>query len=609
MKKQRLLSLFLALALLLGLLAGCTGSSGSASSATPSSSAPAEPTPDEKAAAIEAAFEWDFSPVDADGNMLRTGRSATGETGVVTSGKVEASRAGLQMLIDGGNAVDAAVATSFALAVCEPSASGLGGGGFMLIHTEDGKSVFLDGREIAPQNATPDLWPVDAEGKVINNVKTEGGTANCVPTFVATLLYALENYGTMSRAEVLAPAIALAEDGFEVSAVLASDIEYSMAKLNTYNNGEGAKIYLKDGFPLKVGDVVVNTDLAKTLKIISDKGLAGFYEGEVAEAIVAANNESGGVMTLEDLKTAAATQPVVREPVTGTYRDYQIISAPPVSSGGTHIIEMLNILEHYDMSSYAVNSYEYMHLFSEVFKMAFADRAKYMGDPAFVEGGVPVDGLTSKEYSDELAKLIDLKLSGSYSAGDAWAYESNDTTHFSVGDASGNMVAMTQTVNGYFGSGVFPTSYGFPLNNQCSDFGIGWGKPNSVEGGKKPLSSMSPTIVLTPEGEPFAVLGSPGATKIFTTVAQMIVKLVDYKMDIQDAVDSPRIWDSNAENVLYEDAIDSKEIQKLVDAGHAVTETPMWSRSLGSVNGILYGDDDVIYGAGDPRRDGKALGY
>lgn len=549
-----------------------------------------------------------FKPYDENGEMLRTGRDAVGETGVVSSGKVEASRAGIEILVNGGNAIDAAVATSFALAVCEPSASGLGGGGFMLIHLEDGTSLFLDGREMAPEKATPDLWPTK-DGELLDDSKTAGGTSVCVPTHVATLLYALEHYGTMSLEDVMAPAIKLAENGYEVSPILRSDIETTMGKLSLYNGGEGAKTFLKGGFPYEIGDTLKNPDLADSLERIAKDGLNGFYSGQTADAIVAAVQDSGGVMTLADLKVAAETQPIVREPIKGTYKDYQIISAAPVSSGGTHIVEILNILENFELEQYGVNSGEYMHLFSEAFKIAFADRAAYMGDPAFLEKGVPTVGLTDKAYAKKLSEEISMEESKSYESGDPWPYESNDTTHFSVGDNKGNMVSMTQTVNGYFGSTVFPTDCGFPLNNQCSDFGVGWGLPNSIEGGKKPLSSMSPTILLTPEGKPFAVLGSPGATKIFTTVAQMIVKLVDYDMGIQEAIDSPRIWDSHAENILYEDSIPEGEINKLLGKGHEVTSTPEWSRSLGSVNAILYGEDKAIYGGADPRRDGKALGY
>lgn len=614
--KKRKLALLMAAVLMVSSLTACSeGGKAADTTAVPVTTAAqaeaAAETTAEATAEVSAEDTYlaeDFKPYDENGEMLRTGRDAIGKTGVVSSGKVEASRAGIEILVNGGNAIDAAVATSFALAVCEPSASGLGGGGFMLIHLEDGTSLFLDGREMAPENATPDLWPTK-DGELLDGSKTAGGTAVCVPTHVATLLYALENYGTMSLEEVMAPAIELAENGYEVSPFLRSDIEMMIAKLSLYNGGEGAKTFLKGGFPYEIGETLKNPDLAETLGKIAKDGLNGFYSGQTAEAMVAAVQESGGVMTLTDLTKAAETQPMVREPIKGTYKDYQIISAAPVSSGGTHIVEILNILENFQLEQYEVNSAEYMHLFSEAFKIAFADRAAYMGDPAFLEKGVPTVGLTDKKYAKKLSEEISMDEAKSYNAGDPWPYESNDTTHFSVGDNKGNMVSMTQTINGCFGSTVFPTDCGFPLNNQCSDFGVGWGLPNSIEGGKKPLSSMSPTILLTPEGKPFAVLGSPGATKIFTTVSQMIVKLVDYDMGIQEAIDSPRIWDSNQENILYEDSIPEEEINKLIEKGHEVTSTSEWSRSLGSVNAILYGEDGTIYGGADPRRDSKALGY
>ena len=604
-KRLRIGAAALALIMMLGLAAGCNQT-------TPSSTPDPAPesTPDAPSDEMPAEFEPDFELFDAEGNMLRTGRSAKGENGIVTSGRIEASRAGLEIIMAGGNAVDAMVATSFALAVCEPAASGVGGGGFMNIRLADGTEVFLDGREPAPMDATPDLWPVDAEGKVIGTVKTKGATSACVPSHVATLLYALENYGTLSREVVMAPAIRLAEEGFEISPSFAADSESSMGYLKEFNDGEGARIFIgPDGFPYKVGDHFTNPDMANTLKIIRDEGKDGFYTGAIAEAIVEASAESGGVISLEDLLDVRDNQPVVREPVKGTYRGYQIISAAPVSSGGTHIVEILNILENFDMGSYGVNSTEYVHLFSEAFKMAFADRAKYMGDPAFVEDGLPIAGLTDKEYAKALAAQIDMEQSGTYEAGDPWAYESNDTTHISIGDKDGNMVSMTQTVNGYFGSCVSPKGTGFVLNNQCSDFGIGWGLPNSIEGGKKPLSSMSPTIVLTPEGDPFLIVGSPGGTRIFPTVAQMISKCIDYQMPIQEAIDSPRMYDSNLNVLQYEAFIGQEVADELAAMGHEVEAMGEWDRALGSVNAVLYGDDGYLYGGADPRRDGKALAY
>lgn len=644
---KRVGALLLVSSMSLSFLSGCGqkgGTSGSSSNPPPSDSSQTSGTTVDL---NSEEFAPDFQLANEDGEVIRVNRSSVGENGVVTSGRVEASRAGLEIIEMGGNAVDAAVAVSFALGVAEPAASGMGGGTLMMIHTADGENVFLDGREFAPMAATPDLWPVDEDGKVIDNVKTESGKAVCVPTNVATLLYALEHYGSgnVTREQVMAPAIRLANEGFEVSINLNSDIQSSMAKLNKYNNGEGGKVFLKDGFPYEVGDTIKNPDLANTLSLVSEKGLEGFYEGEVAEKMVAAVQESGGVMTLDDLKMAAACQPIVRDAITGTYRDYTIIAPSPASSGGTHIIEMLNILENFDLSNYAQNSAEYMSLLSEVLYMAFADRAAYMGDPAFQEGGVPVAGLTNKEYAADRAAEIKLGVPGEYEAGDPFSYDANaymegsmswngivtganttepgatveentkdvyestETTHFSVADKDGNMVSCTQTINGYFGSGVMGEGLGFPMNNQCSDFGIGWGLPNSVEGGKKPLSSMSPSMVLDPDGDPFLVLGSPGGTHIFPTVMQCIIGAIDYGLNVEEMVNAPRIWYSNGGVLQYETRIAQAEIDQMTEWGYEVSALDDWSRTQGSVNAIMYGNDGKLYGMADSRRDGKALGY
>ena len=650
---KRIGALVLAFSMSLALLSGCgqqggtSGSgSGSGSGSDPggSTSEPENPVVDQTGDE----YAPDFKLANDEGEVIRVNRTAVGDNGVVTSGRVEASRAGLEIIEMGGNAVDAAVAVSFALGVCEPAASGMGGGTLMMIHTADGENVFLDGREFAPMAATPDLWPVDEEGKVIDNVKTESGKAVCVPTNVATLLYALENYGSgnVTREQVIAPAIRIATEGYEVSINLNSDITNSMTKLKAYNNGEAATVFLReDGFPYEVGETIKNPDIANTLTLIAEQGLAGFYEGEVAEKMVEAVQESGGVMTLDDLKMAAECQPIVRDAITGTYRDYTIIAPSPVSSGGTHIIEMLNILENFDMSYYAQNSAEYMSLLSEVLYMAFADRAAFMGDPAFQGGGGPVAGLTSKEYAADRAEEITIGVPGEYEAGDPFSYdstaytegsmswngivtganataagavvdentddtyESTETTHFAAADKDGNMVSSTPAVNGYFGSGVMGEGLGFPMNNQCSDFGIGWGLPNSIEGGKKPLSSMSPSMVLDPDGDPFLVLGSPGGTHIFPTVMQCIIGAIDYGLNVEEMVNAPRIWYSNGGVLQYETRIAQSEIDQMTEWGYEVSPLDDYSRSQGSVNAIMYGNDGKLYGMADHRRDGKALGY
>ncbi|WP_336014550.1 gamma-glutamyltransferase [Fusobacterium polymorphum] len=543
-----------------------------------------------------------WKPYDANGEMIRTDRGATGKIGVVSTSKVEASRIGVDILKKGGNAIDAAVAAGFALGVVEPNSSGLGGGGFMLIRiAKTGETVFIDFRERAPQKATPEMWTVDANGKVVGNKKVEGGKAAAIPGEVAGLLYALEKYGTMSREQVIRPAVNLAKNGYYVTPTLSNDMKSEFDKLEKYP--ESAKIYLnKEGLPYEVGDKFTNKDLAKTLEIIIKKGKDGFYKGEVAQAIVKTLNKYDGLYTMEDL---ANYKPLIRKPVKGTYRGYEIISSPSPSSGGAIVIEILNILENFNVNELDVNSPEYLHLFSEAYKLAYADRAKYMGDTDYTP--VPMKGFVSKKYAKEISKDIDMKVSHESKAHDPWQYESEDTTHYSIADKEGNMVAITKTVNGLFGNSVVVDGYGFVMNNEMDDFVVGAGHPNSVAPGKTPLSSMSPTIVLK-DGKPFMVLGSPGATKIISTVSQVISRVIDHKMSMQDAIDTPRLWDNTSNVINIESRIPDETVKKLEAMGHKVNKTSDWDRGMGSVQGVLYKDDGTLEGGADPRRDGKALG-
>lgn len=543
----------------------------------------------------------DFKLYDQEGKLVRTGRDDTGKEGIVAASKYEASKIGADIIRQGGNAVDAAVATAFALSVCEPHSSGLGGGGFMTLRiAKTGEVIFVDFREIAPKNATPDMWKMDEKGKVIGRQKTDGGKASGVPGEVAGLLYLLENYGTMTRAQVMQPAIDLANNGFVVSPTLAEVLKETYDTMTMFP--EITKIYWQDGdFPYETGDIIKNPDLAKTLTIIRDKGKDGFYKGEVAEAIVRAVNKYDGLFTMEDLADYKVS---VRKPVKGMYRGYEIISSPPPSSGGAHLIQILNLLENYDVGSLEVNSPEYLHLFSESFKLAYADRSKYMGDTDFVK--VPLGGITSKEYAKSLVTKIDLSKANKHLPHDPWQFEHEDTTHFSIADKEGNMVAVTKTINGYFGSGVCVDGYGIIMNDEMDDFVTGPDHANSVEPGKKPLSSMTPTLVLK-EGKPFMVLGTPGGAKIFATVAQVLSKVIDHKMDIQDAISAPRIWDNTSAVINYESRLKPEYIEKLKSLGHSVNSNGEWGS--GSVQGVVYMPDGTLRGGADPRRDGKAIGF
>lgn len=597
--KRKLCSLVLALAMVLN-LAAC------GQAASSSSAASSEPAASEEPAKIPAYSTEGFVTVDADGNRVTTGRDATSTKAMATASKYEVSQVGAEIMAKGGNAVDAAVAMGFALGVCEPFTSGLGGGGLATIHTAEGENFFIDFREVAPAAATLDLY-VDASGENNGNTK-EGGLASGVPGEVAGLLYLLEHHGTMSREEVMEPAIRIANEGFTVSAYCANAISDAYEKTQKFP--EMSKVYLdENGLPWEEGSVITNPDLGKALQLIADQGADAFYKGEIGEAMVATLAKYDGVMTMDDL---AGYEVHELKPVTGDYRGYTVISSPPPSSGGTHLIEILNILENFDMASMEVNSAEYVHLFAETFKLAFADRAKYMADTNFVS--VPLGGLTSQAYADKRAQDIDLNVAMEQAApDDPSPYEHTDTTHFSVADVDGNCVAITKTINYYFGSGVMVDGYGFMMNNQMDDFSTDSESVNKIEPGKKPLSSMSPTVVLKPDGSPFLVLGTPGGSRIFSGVAEVISRVIDSKMDLHTAISVPKIWNcSNKNNLQYEEplkgyeqyALTDETIAKLTEMGHGELKT---TRS-GAFQCIMFMDDGTLYGTADPRQDGKAVG-
>lgn len=597
--KRKLCSLVLALAMVLNLAAcGQAASSSSAASAEPAASKEPAKTP---------AYSTEgFVTVDSDGNRVTTGRDATSTKAMATASKYEVSQVGAEIMAKGGNAVDAAVAMGFALGVCEPFTSGLGGGGLATIHTAEGENFFIDFREVAPAAATLDLY-VDASGENNGNTK-EGGLASGVPGEVAGLLYLLEHHGTMSREEVMEPAIRIANEGFTVSAYCANAISDAYEKTQKFP--EMSKVYLdENGLPWEEGSVITNPDLGKALQLIADQGADVFYKGEIGEAMVATLAKYDGVMTMDDL---AGYEVHELKPVTGDYRGYTVISSPPPSSGGTHLIEILNILENFDMASMEVNSAEYVHLFAETFKLAFADRAKYMADTNFVT--VPLGGLTSQAYADKRAQDIDLNVAMEQAApDDPSPYEHTDTTHFSVADVDGNCVAITKTINYYFGSGVMVDGYGFMMNNQMDDFSTDSESVNKIEPGKKPLSSMSPTVVLKPDGSPFLVLGTPGGSRIFSGVAEVISRVIDSKMDLHTAISVPKIWNcSNKNNLQYEKplkgyeqyALTDETIAKLTEMGHGELKTA----ASGAFQCIMFMDDGTLYGTADPRQDGKAVG-
>ena len=543
-------------------------------------------------------YLWDDS-----GNVNMEGRGAVGENAMIASAKVEASQAGVEILKAGGNAVDAAVAVGFALGVVECNYSGLGAGGFMTIHSEDGEVVFLDFRERAPQAATPDMWPKDSKGNVIGNQKAIGGKSVGVPGEVAGLSYAFEKYGSgnVTWEEVLQPAIKLAEEGFYVAPNLGEVWKDYYGWMLDYP--EFGDIYLKDdGMTYEVGELFKTPALAKTLRKIAEEGKDAFYKGSMAEAMVNRINKYGGVFTVEDFENYTVKE---MEPVRGTYRGYQIISSPLPSSGGTHVVEALNVLENFDVASMEHNSAENLHYLAEAFKIAFNDRALYMGDPEYVD--VPIGGLTSKEYAKKQAEQIQPDKATVYEEVNPWTYEHKDTTHFSVADKDGNMVAVTQTHN--YPSGVAMNEYGFIFNNEMDNFSADPESPNAIAPGKTPLSSMSPTVVLKEDGSPFMVLGTPGATRIITTVTQLISNVIDHGMTIQEAIDAPRIFNTSTGAVAYEGRIDKSVIAELVEMGYEMDEKEEIDKYFGNANAVYYGDDGKLYGGSDFRRDSKSFGY
>lgn len=588
---KKLMSLILALAMVLSLVA-----------CGQKEETPVEQTPPEEVK------EEVWSSVDENGNLKRTERDDVGKNGMVTTANVYATMAGLEVLEMGGNAVDAAIAISYALGVVEPNASGLGGGGFFNVHMADGSEVVIDYREVAPMAQDAYTW-LDETGEVKNgNANSVGALATGVPGTVAGLEYALEHYGSgkLTRQQIMQPAIDLATNGYVIGGTTAAAIndyyDYMVTDYTVLGD-----YYLKDGMPYEVGDVITNPDLAKSLQMIAEGGKDVFYKGEIAEAIIKTLDSYGGVMTLEDL---ANYEPAIREPVKGTYRDYQIVSCPPASSGGTHIVEVLNILENFDLKSMGVNTAESIHVWAEALKACFADRSEYMADTAFAD--VPLAGLTSKEYAKTIADQI-TDASQDWSKGDPWQYEGNSTTAYSVADAEGNIVSVTQTIECFWGCKIAIPEYGFIMNDQLHDFSTDPESINKLEGGKKPLSSMSPTIVLDPEGNAFMSVGSPGGLRIWPTVAQVISNVIDHGMNMQDAIDCARIFErGNADGICYEvggeHEITADVIETLKAQGHAVTEKGSWDLFFGGCQGILFAKDGIQGGA-DPRRDGKAIGF
>lgn len=534
--------------------------------------------------------------------------------GMVASQEALASRVGLEILEQGGNAVDAAASVAFALAVTLPRAGNLGGGGFMIIHdAETGEQVAIDYREMAPGDAGRDMF-LDEQGNADPQKSRFTGLAVGVPGTVAGMQLALDKYGTMSLRDVIQPAIQLAEDGFEVSADLSDSLKALEARLKRWPST--AKVFYKpDGGYYEPGDILKQPDLAASLKLIAEQGPKAFYAGPIGEKIVAAVNDAGGVMSMDDLRAYEAK---VRQPVTGDYRGYRVVSMPPPSSGGTHIIQILNILEGYPIDRFGQNSAKTIHLMAEAMKRAYADRSEYLGDSDFVE--VPLKTLTSEAYAARQREQIDVDHATPSSAikpGKVGPYESDQTTHFSIVDKQGNAVANTYTINFSYGSGLLAEGTGILLNNEMDDFsakpgvpnayGLVGGEANAVAPGKRPLSSMSPTIVMK-DGQPWLVTGSPGGSRIITTVLQVILNMVDHDMNVAEATIAPRIHHQWLPDELrVERGLSPDTLALLKTMGHTLSV----EETMGSTQSIhIDPETGLRYGYSDPRIPGAlTVGY
>ena len=562
----------------------------------------AAPQATSAAQAAAAAYDFDmdvFHPV-------------VGRHGMVATEQELASNIGLNVLKAGGNAVDAAVAIGFALAVALPNAGNVGGGGFMMVYdAKTTKAVAVDFREMAPAAASRNMYVDAATSKVIDGKSLYTHYAIGVPGTVAGLTHALQKWGSMPLARVMQPSIDLADKGYPVSETLAKVLRQETRNMGKWDATKA--IFWKNGAPMKPGDLLVQKDLAHSLRLIARDGAKAFYEGEIAHKIAADMAKNGNAMTLQDLRNYKVVE---REPVRGTYRGYEVVTMPPPSSGGAHLVQILNIMERWPIRDWGHNSAQTVHHMAEAMKLAYADRSEYLGDPDFVK--IPLAGLTSKKYADELAAQISpdrARSAKEIKPGKPQSYESNQTTHFSVVDKAGNMVAVTYTLNTNFGSGIVAPGTGIMLNNEMDDFsakpgvpnayGLIGGDANAVAAGKRPLLSMTPTFVLK-DGKPWLATGSPGGARIITTVLQQIVNGIDFGMNPAEAASQLRFhhqW--TPDELRVEKGFPVDTLNLLRQKGQNVVV----KASMGRTQTIqVHGDE--LWGYSDPRNpDGLTLGY
>ncbi|MCU8033692.1 MAG: gamma-glutamyltransferase [Shewanella sp.] len=551
----------------------------------------------------------DESPIFS---QMATAQPVWAKHGMVASQEALASRTGVEILKQGGNAVDAAVAVAFSLAVTLPRAGNIGGGGFMLVHiAKENKTIAIDYREMAPSKAKKNIF-LDENGDAVEKLSREHGLAVGVPGTVMGMSLALEKYGTMTLAQVTAPAIKMAQEGISITPDLAQSLAGLKRRMTQWPT-TAAIFYKADGSDYQVDDILKQPELAHSLSLIAEKGTKGFYEGETATKLINAVKEAGGIMTLDDLKNYKVVE---REPVRGEYRGYEVVSMPPPSSGGVHIIEMLNVLQQFPIDKLGHNTAQTIHLMAETMKYAYSDRSEYLGDPDFYK--VPVRALTSKDYAQKIASQIAMNKatpSAEIKPGKLAPYESDQTTHFSVVDKWGNAVSNTYTLNFSYGSGLVAKGTGILLNNEMDDFsakpgvpngyGLVGGDANSVEGNKRPLSSMSPTIVMK-DGKPFLVTGSPGGSRIITTTLQVIMNVIDHGLNIAEASNAARVHHQWLPDELRVESSFNRDTISLLEAkGHKVKV----QSAMGSTQSIMV-TEQGIFGASDPRHSGsEAIGY
>ncbi len=532
---------------------------------------------------------------------------------VVTSHEL-ATEVGVKILKDGGNAVDAAIAVGFALAVVYPTAGNIGGGGFMVIRFPDGKSTTIDFREKAPLNAHPNMY-LNENGDIVRDLSITGYLASGVPGTVAGMELAHRKYGSLKWQKLIQPAIEYAKKGFPVDERFAGDLNSLARVFRKFSSSE--KVFLKPNRqPYKKNNIFKQPDLAQTLTLILKNGARAFYSGKIAGLIVGDMAKNGGLITRQDLGNYRAIE---RPPILSKFHDHEIISMGPPSSGGIALVQILNILEAYNLQEVGYHSSEYVHLLAETYKRVYFDRARYLGDTDFVE--VPVDTLISKKYAASLRNSIDMNTatpSGEISQNQKQIIEGNHTTHYSVVDNNGMVVAVTTTINSGYGSKVVIDGAGFLMNNEMDDFAVKPGQPNyyglvsyginAIEPEKRMLSSMSPTIVLK-NGKPYLTLGAMGGSRIITAVTQIILNVIVHKMDIQQAVDAPRIHHQWLPDIIsceqFAFPVDVKF--KLEKTGHKIMFSDHYSSEAHAI--LIDSEKSLIYGAADSRYTGTAAGY